>query len=166
MWAAIWNPTAVRIEEAVDEMEIARPAAPGGNRDLTCDRSLSSRRECRSLLMADVFPGDSAVPAQRVGEAVQRVPREPVDAADPGQLESFDDVLGNGRHDPLLLVVGRVRAKIGAFEVIDSDYRTRMRDRLATGLRQSSLPSEPTEKRTSSGRGRPTMRANSSSEHT
>ena len=64
------------------------------------DRGLAGGRERGRLLVADVLPGDVTVAAQRVGEAVQRVARQPVDPADAGGLQGGDhDVGDRGRHD-------------------------------------------------------------------
>ena len=48
------------------------------------------------LLVADVLPGEVAVAAQRVGQPVEGVAGQPVDAAHPGGLERGDHEVGPG----------------------------------------------------------------------
>ena len=87
--------TAVRVEQAVDEVKVPRAAARRGHCEATGDRSFACRGEGRGLLVADVGPLDLAVTAKRVGEAVQRVAGEPVDAIDSRRLQGCDDVVGH-----------------------------------------------------------------------
>ena len=65
---------------------VPRPAAARAHRQVTGQRRLRGRREPSGLLVPDVLPGDLAVAAQRVGEPVQRIPRQPVHPADAGRL--------------------------------------------------------------------------------
>ncbi len=71
------HPAAVRVEQAVDQVQVARPAARRAHRKLPGQRRLRGRGERRGLLVADVLPGDAARPAQRIGESIQRVPGSP-----------------------------------------------------------------------------------------
>jgi hypothetical protein len=59
------------VEQAVDQVQVARPAAGRADGQLAGDRRLAGRGEGGGLLVADVFPGDRAVPAQGVGAAHQ-----------------------------------------------------------------------------------------------
>ena len=72
----------VGIEQPVDEVEVPRTAARSHHGKVAGNRSLPCSGKRRSLLVADVFPGDAAIAAQRVGEAVERIARETVDTAD------------------------------------------------------------------------------------
>jgi len=62
---------AVRVVQAVDEVQVARPAAARAYSQLPGQRRLGGRRERGGLLVPDMLPGNLAVPAQRVGETVQ-----------------------------------------------------------------------------------------------
>ena len=101
------HPAAVGIEEAVDQVQVAGPAAGGHHRQLSGDGGLASGCKRRRLFVADVFPADRAVAAQRVSETVERIPGKAVDAANPGGLQGLDDVVGDGGHDRFLLSAKR-----------------------------------------------------------
>jgi hypothetical protein len=92
------HPTALHIEQAIDEVKVPRTAARRDDREVPRDRGLCPRRERRGLLVADMGPLDLAVTAERVGEAVQRVAGDAVDATDPRHLQGCDDVVGHGGH--------------------------------------------------------------------
>ena len=75
---------AVRIEQAVDEMQIAGAARARAHRKLAGDLRFAGGGEGRDLLMPDVDPVDRLALAQRVGEAVQAVADHAEDALDAG----------------------------------------------------------------------------------
>ena len=64
---------AVTVEQAVDEMQVARPAAPRAYGELTRQMRLGGGRESGDLLVPDMDPLDLALPANCVGQAVQAV---------------------------------------------------------------------------------------------
>ena len=72
------DPAAVGVEQAVDQVQVARSAAGRAHRQFPGQRRLGGRRERGRLLVPDVLPGDRAVAAHRVGEPVQRIPGNPV----------------------------------------------------------------------------------------
>jgi hypothetical protein len=86
------------VEQPVDQVGVAGPAAGGAHGELPGQGRLGRRREGGGLLVPYVQPLDAAVAAQRVGKAVQRVARQPVDAADAARLEVGDDQVGDGAH--------------------------------------------------------------------
>src|SRR5882724_7860356 len=86
---------AVRIEQAVDEMEIAGTARSRTYRKFAGDLRFTRRRESRDLFMPDVNPVDRPALAQRVGQAVQAIPDDAKDALDAGLGER----LGNEVRD-------------------------------------------------------------------
>jgi hypothetical protein len=93
------HPAAVGVEQAVDQVQVARPAAAGAYRQFPGQRRLGGRREPRGLLVPDMLPGDLAVAAQRVGEPVQGVPRDPVHPPYAGCLQRrHHHVSHRGRH--------------------------------------------------------------------
>ena len=92
------HPAAIGVEQAVDEVKVSRSAARRHYGQLAGDRRLTRGSKCRRFFMADVLPREVAVAAQRVGKAVQRVAREPVNAAHSGSLQGGNDVVGDGWH--------------------------------------------------------------------
>jgi hypothetical protein len=78
-------------------VEIPWPATRRDHSELTSNRSVGRRRERRGFLVSDVFPGDIAVPSQRVGKAVERVAGDAADATNSRCLQCCDDFVGNGR---------------------------------------------------------------------
>ncbi|GJE69732.1 hypothetical protein CHKEEEPN_1261 [Methylorubrum podarium] len=81
---------AVRVEQAVDEMEVARPAGAGADREFAGDLRLARGGERRDLLVADMDPVDDAAAADRFRDPVQAVADEAVDAAHARLLERLD----------------------------------------------------------------------------
>ncbi len=75
---------AVRIEQAVDEMQVTRPARPRAHRKLAGDLRLARGGKGRDLFMPDVNPVDRLSLAQRVGEAVEAIADHAEDALDAG----------------------------------------------------------------------------------
>jgi hypothetical protein len=71
------HPAAVRIEQAVDQVQISRPAASRADCQLTGQRGLACRRERRRLLVPGVLPADAVSTAERVGEPVSESPGIP-----------------------------------------------------------------------------------------
>ena len=54
----------VTVEQSVDQMQIAGSATAGAHGKLTGQMRIRPRRERRDLLMANVQPGNPALPAQ------------------------------------------------------------------------------------------------------
>ena len=76
-------------------MQVARAAAAGADRELTGQMRLGAGGESGNLFVAEVQPGDPTVAAQRVGEAVQAVADDAVNALYPGGGEGLDHLVGN-----------------------------------------------------------------------
>jgi hypothetical protein len=57
----------VTIEKAIDQVQIARPAAPCADSELAGQVRLRTRREGGNLLVPDVHPLDIALTTKRVG---------------------------------------------------------------------------------------------------
>ena len=68
------------VEQAVDQVQVARTTAAGAHGQLAGQMRLGARREGRALLMAHVDPLDRLLSPQRIGEAVQGVADNAVDA--------------------------------------------------------------------------------------
>ena len=75
---------AMRIEQAIDEMQIAGPARACADGKLAGDLRFGRGREGGDLLMPDVNLVDRLSLAQRVGEAVQAIADHAEDALDAG----------------------------------------------------------------------------------
>jgi hypothetical protein len=95
---------AVRVVEPVDEVQVARPAAARADREVPGEVGFGRRGERGRLLVTDVLPADRAVLADGVGEAVEGVPGQTVDAVDVVLAERGDDGLGDGWHAVPLVV--------------------------------------------------------------
>ncbi len=89
---------AVAVEQAVDQVQIARAAASRADRELAGQMRLGSGREGRNLLVPDMEPLDLALPADGVGQAVQAVTDNTVNALDACRCERFRELVGNCFH--------------------------------------------------------------------
>ncbi len=82
---------AVRIEQAVDEMQIARAARPRADGKLAGDLGFARGGEGGNLFMPDVNPVDRLSLAQRIGEAIQAVADHAENALDAGLGQRLRD---------------------------------------------------------------------------
>jgi hypothetical protein len=89
------HPATVRVKQTVDQMEVPRATAGGADREFPGHRRLTRRGERRRLFVTNVLPDDIAVAAQCIGEAIDRISRQPIDPADPGCLEGRHDEISN-----------------------------------------------------------------------
>ena len=92
------HPRALAIIKPVDQVQIAGAATAGADRKLAGHMRIGAGGERGDLFMADMQPGDAAVPAQRIGKAVQAVADNSVNPLDPDGSERLDHFVGNGRH--------------------------------------------------------------------
>jgi hypothetical protein len=81
------------IEEAVDQVQMARSAAPRADRELIRQVRLGACRESRDLLVPDMHPLDLALAAQRVGQSIQAVADNTVDPPDAGCSEGSSKLI-------------------------------------------------------------------------
>src|SRR5262245_20633761 len=92
---------AVAVEQAVDEMQIARSAAAGADRELTREMGLATGGKRRDLLVPDMNPFDLALAAERVGQPIETVANDAVDPFDSGRDENFGKLIRYRlRHHP------------------------------------------------------------------
>ena len=84
---------AVAIEQAVDQVQIARSAAAGADRELAGQMRLGARREGRDFLVPDMHPFDLALAANRVGQPIQAVADDAVDPLDTCCGEDFRELI-------------------------------------------------------------------------
>lgn len=81
---------AVGVEQAVDEVEVARSAGAGTDREFAGHLRLTRGGEGGDLLVADMHPVDHAAAANRFRDPVQAVADEAVDPAHARLLERLD----------------------------------------------------------------------------
>jgi len=94
---------AVAVEQAIDEMQIPGPAAAGADSELTRQMRFGTRRECCDFLVPHVDPFDFTVASHGVGQTVQAVAHNAIDAFDAGRREGFCELIGDVfGHDILL----------------------------------------------------------------
>ncbi len=82
---------AMRIEQAVDEMQIAGTARPRTHRKLAGDLRFARGGKGGDLFMPDVNPVDRLSLAQRVGEAIEAIADHAEDALDAGLGQRLRD---------------------------------------------------------------------------
>src|SRR6266404_4403099 len=83
------------IEQAIDQVQIARAAAPGADGELPRQMRLGARRESGNFLVPDMHPLDLALPAKRVGQPIQTVADNTVDPPDTGCREGFSKLISD-----------------------------------------------------------------------
>jgi hypothetical protein len=92
----------VGVEEAIDHVQITRPATAGADRKLTRQMRLRARRKGSNLLVPDMHPLDLALAADRVGQPIQAVPDYAVNPLDAGRCERLRELISDGYcHAPL-----------------------------------------------------------------
>jgi len=92
----------VRIEESVDQVQVAGPAAPRTHRELARELRVGGSGERRRFLVPHVDPVDATALPDGVCYGVQAVADDPVDAPDPGLGERFHEPFGYGVCDHLV----------------------------------------------------------------
>src|SRR5262249_41119188 len=80
-----------------DEMQVARSAAAGADRELTREMGLGTGGKRRDLLVPDMNPFDLALMAQRVGQPVEAVADDAVNAFDSRRHQNLGELI----RDPL-----------------------------------------------------------------
>ncbi len=96
---------AMRVEQAVDQMQIAGAAGARAHRKAPGHLGFAGGGEGGDLLVADMDPFDGAAAAQRLGQGIQAVADDAVDALDAGLFERCHEQIGHvvDRHVGLLL---------------------------------------------------------------
>jgi hypothetical protein len=74
------HPAPLRLEQSVDQVQVPGAATSHAHRQPPGYGRFSRRSESRCLLMADVLPHERAITPKRIGEAIQRVARDAIDA--------------------------------------------------------------------------------------
>src|SRR6516164_8972161 len=86
------------IEQAVDEMQVAGPAAAGTDRKFAGQMRFGASRERCHFLMTHMHPLDLALPANRIGQAVEAVADDAVNPLDADGRESLRELICNRFH--------------------------------------------------------------------
>src|SRR5258708_37873545 len=73
---------AVAVEQTIDQVQVARTATSGADRETTCDMRVRAGRERGDFLVPDMQPSNAAMAAQRIGEAIEAAAHDSVDALD------------------------------------------------------------------------------------
>src|SRR5580704_19577374 len=77
------------VEQAIDEVQIARSAAAGADREITREMRLRARCKGRDLLVPDMNPFDLSLATKRVCQTIEAIADKAIDALDAGRCEHF-----------------------------------------------------------------------------
>jgi hypothetical protein len=91
------------VEESVDQMQIARSAAAGANREIAGQVRFSAGREGGYLFVPDVHPLDVSAAAHDVGQAVETIADDAEYALHSARHEGIYELIGDGSSHLLLL---------------------------------------------------------------
>ncbi len=89
---------ALGVEQAVDQVQIARTAGAGADRQAPAGVGGGTGREGRGFFMTHATPADAITRAQAFGEAVERIARQAPDGIHTSGFEGGDEQIGNGFH--------------------------------------------------------------------
>ena len=88
------------IEQSIDEVQIARPAAACADGEFSRQMRLGAGRECGDLLVPYVEPLDLAMAADGIRQPIEAVADDAINALDPRGSQRFHELLSNDpRHD-------------------------------------------------------------------
>jgi hypothetical protein len=96
--ASTGAPLAVRVVQAVDQVQVARSATARAHREPAGDLRLGRGGERGGLLVPDVHPVDAVRAADRVHDRVQAVAHHAVDPPHTGVSHRTNQLLGNRDH--------------------------------------------------------------------
>ncbi len=71
------HPAALGVEQPVDQVQVAGPAAARAHRELPGQGGIAGRGEARGLLMTDVFPAEMFGAPDGVGDPLRLSPGNP-----------------------------------------------------------------------------------------
>ncbi len=83
------------VVEAVDQVQIARAATAGADRQLAGQMRFGADGKSGDLFVAEVQPGDAAVAPQSISKAVQAVADNAINALHTGGGEGLDHLVGD-----------------------------------------------------------------------
>src|SRR5229473_5335023 len=97
---------AVAVEQTIDEVQVARAATSGADRETARDMRVRAGGERGDFLVPDMQPLHAAMAAQCIGEAIEAVAYDSIDALDTGGGEGFDHLVCNSACHDILLKIG------------------------------------------------------------
>src|ERR1700685_635999 len=77
------------VEQSVDQMQIARSAAAGADREITREMRLRTCCKGRDLLVPDMNPFYLSLATKRVCQTIEAIADDAIDALDAGRGEHF-----------------------------------------------------------------------------
>src|SRR6202035_606350 len=106
----------VAVEQTIDQVQVARTATSGADRETARDMRIRAGRERGDFLVPDMQPLNAAMAAQCIGEAIEAVAYDSIDTLDTGGGEGFDHLVCNSARHDILLTMGRMvlMAVVGA----------------------------------------------------
>src|ERR1700682_471968 len=100
------RPRAVAVEQAIDQVQVARTATSGADRETARDMRTRAGRERGDFLVPDMQPLNAAMAAQGIGEAIEAVAYDSIDTLDTGGGEGLDHLVCNSARHDILLTMG------------------------------------------------------------
>src|SRR5258705_13270434 len=97
---------AVAVEQTIDQVQVARTATSGADRETTCDMRIRASRERGDFLVPDMQPLNAAMAPQRIGEAIEAVAHDSINTLDTRGGEGFDHLVCNCVCHDILLTMG------------------------------------------------------------
>jgi hypothetical protein len=91
------------IEQPINQMKISRSATPSAYGELASHVRVSSRRECRNLLVANANPLNRFLTAQCIEDSVERIADDPVDTLYARLDQSLNQGFRYSRHGSVAL---------------------------------------------------------------
>src|SRR6516165_8721424 len=86
----------VTIEQAIDQVQIARSAAPGADSEFAHQMRLGASRKTGNLLVPEMHPLDLALAPDRVGQPVQAIADNAENSLDTRCREGFRELISDG----------------------------------------------------------------------
>src|SRR5216684_2694746 len=83
------------IEQAIDQVQIARAAAPGADRKLSCQMRFGTGRESRDFLVPYMHPFYLALATDRIGQSIQAVADDAIYPLHTGYSEGLCKLVSN-----------------------------------------------------------------------
>src|SRR5258708_18430279 len=110
------------VEQAVDEMQVPRPAAAGTYGEFAGQMRFRASREGRHLLMAHMHPLDLRLTTNGIGQAVETVANNAINSFDACCRESLSKLVCNTAH----VIVHRIARGCGLLGMTSRSYAKAM----------------------------------------
>jgi hypothetical protein len=90
-----WNPAALAVEQPVDQVQVPRTARARADFQINSQRCIGSGSEGGRLLVPRVHPGNVTASAQSVGQTVETITDNAVDALDANLMQRIGNEISN-----------------------------------------------------------------------